>query len=208
MDGPISSLLGFFHTYGYLTLFFGVMFENAGIPLPGETILLLAGFLAWRGELAIALVIAVAACGAVLGDNLGYWLGSIGGRPLLERYGRYAFLTARRIQTAERYFARYGAATVYFARFIAGLRVLGAFLAGVSHMHYPKFFVFNLLGAISWATAMGLLGYFLGHSWQALVADVKRIDFALAIAAALIIIFIVIRRWIARKREKRLSTDE
>lgn len=208
MDSLVAILTELFRTYGYLAVFIGVMLENAGIPLPGETVLLFAGFQAAQGDFAISLVIVLAAFGAVLGDNFGYWLGSIGGRPFVERYGRYVFVTAARVDVAERYFQRYGPVTVYFARFIAGLRVFGALVAGISHMHYRTFFTYNLLGAVSWATVMGLLGYFLGHSWRALIATVKRIDLALAVFLGVVVAGILLRRWLEKRRAATLEKEK
>lgn len=199
MESAVSVLLGLFRTYGYALVFFGVMLENAGIPLPGETIVLLAGFLAYQGHLALLPVIALAALGASIGDSFGYWFGARGGRPLLERYGKYVFLTPARLAAAERYFQRHGPPTVFLARFVAGLRVLGAFLAGVSHLPYLTFLTYNLLGAITWATAMGLLGYFFGHGWRQLMASVKRLDLALLVVAVLWAGWAVLGRWRARR---------
>jgi membrane protein DedA with SNARE-associated domain len=200
MENLLPTLVNLFRAYGYPLVFFGVMLENAGIPLPGETIVLLAGFSAFQGHLALAWVIVLAALGASTGDSLGYWLGSRGGRPFLERFGRYLLITPARLAAAERYFQRHGPPTVFLARFIAGLRVLGAFLAGVSHMPYAAFLTYNLLGAATWATAMGLAGYYFGHGWRALTAVVKRLDLALFIVAALVVGWLLFRRWQAGRR--------
>ena len=151
-------------SYGYPVLFIGVLLENAGIPVPGETAVLLAGYLsspAGGGRLHIAAVIVVTVVAAVLGDNLGYWLGREWARPRLQAGRRFLFLTPRSLELAEGYFHRYGLWTIFFARFISGLRVVGALAAGTAGMPWGRFVVANATGAIAWAVSMSLLGYFL-----------------------------------------------
>jgi membrane protein DedA with SNARE-associated domain len=157
--------------YGYPVLFAGVLLENAGIPVPGETAVLVAGFLAspaGGSHFNIALVIVFAAVAAVLGDNLGFWLGQRFARPYLQRGQRFLFLTPKTLQLAEGYFARHGVWTIFFARFITGLRVIGALAAGTAGMVWHRFFLANAGGAVAWSVTMGLLGYFFGHSWELL----------------------------------------
>jgi membrane protein DedA with SNARE-associated domain len=150
--------------YGLVLLFVLVAIESAGIPVPGETGLITAAFLAHQGHYSIVWVIVVAAVGAIAGDNIGYWLGRLGGRRLLERWSitrRYAEKTLPR---AEAFFRRHGSKTVFFGRFIAILRVTAAWMAGISHMHWWLFALWNALGGILWATGIGLLAYFAGKA--------------------------------------------
>jgi membrane protein DedA with SNARE-associated domain len=150
--------------YGLVLLFVLVAIESAGIPVPGETGLITAAFLAHQGHYSIVWVIVVAAAGAIVGDNIGYWLGRVGGRRLLERWSitrRYAEKTLPR---AEGFFRRHGSKTVFFGRFIAILRVTAAWMAGISHMHWWLFALWNALGGILWATGVGLLAYFAGKA--------------------------------------------
>jgi membrane protein DedA with SNARE-associated domain len=153
----LSKIISLFTVYGYPIVFFGVMLENAGIPIPGETILLAAGFFAAHGHFSLPLVIFIAAAGAVLGDNLGYLAGRRLGRPFIERYGRYFWLPPRRIAAAERFFERYGNRAIVFARFISGVRVFAAIFAGISRMRWRTFVLYNATGALLWATAISLL---------------------------------------------------
>ena len=151
-------------SYGLVLLFFLVAIESAGIPVPGETGLITAAFLAHQGHYSIVWVIVVAAAGAIVGDNIGYWLGRTGGRRLLERWSitrRYAEHTLPR---AERFFRKHGSKTVFFGRFIAVLRVTAAWMAGISHMHWWLFAFWNALGGILWALGVGLLAYFAGKA--------------------------------------------
>jgi membrane protein DedA with SNARE-associated domain len=153
--------------YGYSVLFFGVLLENAGIPLPGETAVLMAGFLASAqggGHFRLYLIIPITFTAAVIGDNIGFWLGHRWARPRLQQGRGFLFLTPKTLQMAEGYFSRYGEWTVFFARFIAGLRVVGALAAGTAGMHWRRFLFANAAGALAWATTMSLLGYFFGQS--------------------------------------------
>ncbi len=156
--------------YGYPVLFIGVLLENLGLPVPGETALLLAGLLASREESHFTLlgVIVVTIIAAVLGDNAGFYLGHRYARARLQAGKRFLFLTPSMLQVAEGYFQRYGIWTVAAARFITGLRVVCALAAGTAGMHWKSFLIANLVGAAAWAVSMSMLGYFFGHSWQLL----------------------------------------
>src|SRR5215831_2416762 len=173
--------------WGYWIVFFGVMLENAGIPVPGETILLAAGFFASRGHFSVVTVMAIAATGAILGDNGGCWIGRKLGRDFLLRYGKYLLLTETRFRSMERFFQDHGDKMVISARFITGFRVFTALFAGASHMDWPRFLVFNATGAILWSVAMALLGFFFGHSWALLERWIK--GSGLVLAAIVVLAF-------------------
>ena len=171
LQGLPQSLAQIEPMHGYLVLFFGVMLENAGIPLPGETTLLAAAFLSSPdsgGRLHLWTVIVVAALGAVIGDNIGYWVGREWARKRINAGKRFLFLTPSRVLRAERYFEKYGAMTVFFGRFIALLRIVAGPAAGVAGMAWWRFFIANAAGAIVWATAIGLVGYYACGAWEAL----------------------------------------
>jgi membrane protein DedA with SNARE-associated domain len=150
--------------YGLVLLFLLVAIESAGIPLPGETALIAAGVLAHDHFGGIVWVIAVAAAAAIVGDNIGYWLGRLGGRKLLERWEFTRRYAQRVLPPAERFFNRHGGKTVFLGRFIAFLRVTSAWLAGISRMHWWQFFAWNAVGGIIWATGTGLLAYWAGKA--------------------------------------------
>ncbi len=170
MDDWIQNLAEWPSVYGYIVLFLVVFAENMGLPVPGETMVLAAGMLASRHEpsLSVPGVIVTTIVAAVLGDNLGFWLGRRWARGRIERGGRFLFLTPSALQVVEGYFNHYGSLTVFFARFVAGLRVVAALAAGTSTMPWPRFLLANSGGAIAWATCMTLLGFFGGRSWQTL----------------------------------------
>jgi membrane protein DedA with SNARE-associated domain len=140
------------------------MSESGGLPIPGETSLIAAAVLASQGKLQIGLVIPIAAAAAIVGDNIGYEIGRKGGRWLLERPGAFARQRQEVLRVGEPFFEIHGPKAVFFGRFLLGLRVWASWLAGATRMHWRSFFVWNALGGICWATAIGLLAYFLGHS--------------------------------------------
>ncbi len=149
---------------GYPLLFLVVMAESSGVPIPGETGLIAAAVLASLGKLQIELVIPIAAIAAIVGDNIGYLIGRKGGRWLLERPGRFQRQRREALVTGESFFDRHGPKAVFFGRFVLGLRVWASWLAGATHMPWRSFVLWNALGGIVWATAVGLIAYFIGHS--------------------------------------------
>jgi membrane protein DedA with SNARE-associated domain len=172
-----------FARYGYFVVFFGVLLENAGVPVPGETILLAGAALARFCHLDLAWVIAIAIAGAVIGDNIGFLVGRSGGRALLER-GRFVGLSAERLAQFDAFFARHGAKTVFIARFVTGLRVVGAILAGASRLPWGRFLFYNAAGAVAWAATFGTVGYLLGYSWEALQRWIGHLGLVLLIVLA------------------------
>jgi membrane protein DedA with SNARE-associated domain len=150
--------------FGYPLLFLIVMSESGGLPVPGETGLITAAALASQGKLKIEFVIALAAAGAIVGDNIGYVIGRKGGRWLLERPGAFHRQRLQVLAVGQPFFERHGPKAVFFGRFILGLRVWASWLAGATRMHWRSFVLWNALGGITWATAIGLIAYFLGHS--------------------------------------------
>jgi undecaprenyl-diphosphatase len=161
---PLALLFSLPSNLGYAALAALIAGETMGVPLPGETALIAAGVLASKGHLAIELVILVAAGAAIVGDNIGFWIGRRGGRRLLELPGPLADHRANVLERGERIFERHGGKTVFFGRWFSGLRIASAWLAGVHHMPWGTFIVYNALGGIAWAVSVGLLSYFLGHS--------------------------------------------
>jgi len=193
-----QTLTDFFARYGYWVVFFGVMLENGGVPLPGETVLLFAGFLAYQGGIRLAWAIGIAIAGATMGDSLGYTLGRYGGNAFFDRtVKRFKFL-ARRFESARALFLRHGHWAVFTGRFITGLRVFAGPLAGLFKMPYPRFLLFNFTGAVVWATAIGCVGFLLGNSWDNLahvVKDFHRVTLGLVAVLALVgLIFYLKRR--------------
>jgi len=163
--------------YGYGMIFIGVLLENTGLPLPGETITLTGGFLAGNHELSYWQVLGAAISGAILGDSLGYWVGVWGGWPLLVRAGRLFRITEAQLERARETFRRNAGKAVLLGRFLTLLRILAGPLAGISGMPYPRFLVFNVIGATAWATTMVTLSFGLGQAMplEQLVAHIGQV---------------------------------
>ncbi len=187
--------------YGYWAVAVALLLENAGLPVPGETVLLLASFLAYSThELQLSWIICVGTAAATLGDNLGYWIGHRGGRPLLERYQNVFRVPADSLERGEKLFSRYGSVTVLFARFVFGMRVIAGPLAGVLRMPWKKFALFNLLGAAVWVTTISLVGFFFGSRWNHLMQLMKRFDL---IFIGLFALVVLVLWWRNRRASRR-----
>jgi membrane protein DedA with SNARE-associated domain len=188
---------GLVHHYGLLALFLLVMLESSGVPLPGETALITAGILASRGHLPIEAVIAVAAVAAILGDNVGFAIGRKLGRRALTAPGPFLHHRRRVIAVGEPFFDRHGPKAVFLGRWVTGLRITAAWMAGVTRMSWPTFLFWNALGGIAWATSIGLLAYFVGHSAE------KFIHLAGLGGAVLVVLGGVMLWFVLRARRKR-----
>jgi membrane protein DedA with SNARE-associated domain len=194
-----DSLRGFVVDYGYWAVALALLCENAGLPVPGESTLLLASFLAYsERHLHLGWIIAVATCAATLGDNLGFALGHFGGRPLLDRYATFFRISPAAIERGEGIFERYGAEAVFFARFIVGLRVFAGPLAGVLRMHWKRFAIFNLLGAALWVTVISGSGYLFGRHWHELLRAMQRLNVAVVVV---VVIVGIVLWWRYRRQE-------
>jgi membrane protein DedA with SNARE-associated domain len=188
-------------SYGLALLFAAVAIESAGIPFPGETAVIAAAVLAKLGHYSIVEVIAVAAAGAIVGDNVGYWIGRVGGRRLLERWGPIARHAHRVLPPAERFFARHGAKAVFVGRFVAVLRVTAAWLAGMSHMPWWRFFCWNAAGGIVWAALVGSIAYAFGHAAADLIGRFG-VYAAIVLVAAGVVALLAARIWHRRILEQ------
>ncbi len=163
----LNRVLDLFGRYGYFVIFVPVMLETAGLPLPGETILLLSGVAASTGRIDPWVAIAVGSAAAIIGDNIGYAIGRFGGRRLVMRLAHIGKIE-KSLAWGETFFEQHGGKTVFFARWIFGLRIFGAWIAGMVHMPWRRFFFWNASGGITWCTTMIGLGYFFGHSLHAI----------------------------------------
>ena len=196
---PVELLRHFFREYGYWTMLGALLLENAGVPLPGETTLLVASFLAYTHHLELRYVILVGIAAATLGDNLGYTIGRYGGRPFVERYQRFFHISPAALARGERLFERHGAFTVFFARFVFGMRVITGPLAGTLRMEARRFALFNFFGAVVWVTAIASAGYFFGSQARDVFRFFKRFDLALLAAAVLVALVWMWRRHRAKR---------
>jgi membrane protein DedA with SNARE-associated domain len=189
-------------TYGYWVIGGIVGLESLGIPAPGETTLIAAAiYAATTHHLDIRLVIAAAAVGAILGDNIGFWIGREVGYRVLLRYGRYVRLTERRIRLGQYLFIRHGGKVVFLGRFFAVLRAVAAFLAGANLMSWRRFLLFNAAGGVVWASIYGIGAYYLGHE-AAHLAKPLEIAMGLVAATVIIIVLILLHRHEAQLQER------
>lgn len=196
-------LANHFREWGYWTVPVVLLLENAGVPVPGETVLLFASFLAYdEGELRLPYLILLGIAACTVGDNLGYLIGRRGGRPLLDRYQHIFRIGDRTIRRGERLFERHGHIAIFFARFIFGLRIIAGPLAGVLRMPWRQFVLFNFLGAAVWVTAVSLAGYFFGSEWDRLVHVMGRVNLIIVIVALAVVVFIW-HRYRARVADQR-----
>lgn len=202
LPGVLHNLEPTLDHYGYLAVVGLVLVEDFGVPVPGETVLILAAVYAGTGRLNILLVGLLGFCGAVIGDNIGFAIGHLGGRPLIKRYGRYIFLTPQRVDRAAGFFARHGGWIIIVARFVEGLRQANGIIAGISGIHWAKFLLFNAIGAALWVGVWTCIGYFSGNHINAIYDAATRYSTYLAIALG-VLVLAVIARHVVRVRRAR-----
>jgi membrane protein DedA with SNARE-associated domain len=206
LGGALHWIESLFAQHGYLIIAALIGGESAGLPLPGETSLLAGAVEAQRGVLYLPWVMAVAAAAAMVGDNLGYLIGSRAGRPALLRYGRFFHIRERQLLVLDYYFARHGAKTVFFGRWITILRVGAALFAGASSMPWRSFLLWNALGSVAWAVSVSLLGFFFAASVGA-VRGVFGYLGIVAFFAAFVVMFLILRR-ISRQVYQRVAQED
>jgi len=185
-------------TFGYLAVFLFIAIERIGIPFPGETMLITAAIYAGHTHrLDIVLVIAAAAAGAIIGDNIGFAIGHWGGYRLIRRYGHYVRLHKGRLKLGQYLFRKHGAKVVFFGRFVSILRAYAAFLAGTNRMPWWHFLVFNAAGGVVWASVFGVGAYALGTQINNL-SRTSGIVFGILAGLAIVASFVFLRRNEAR----------
>lgn len=201
----MPDLTPFLEQWRYPAIFIVVVLGNIGLPVPEESVLAVGGFLAQRGDLRLPGVIAVGIVAAVVGDNIGYWVGRRYGRDALDRYGRYVWITRDRLERASNAMTRYGGFAVFAARFVPGVRTLAGPLAGATRMPPLTFMASNALGAIVYVPyAVGLgyaVGWGAGHVIERFVGRAEPLFVAVI---ALMTIALLARRWLRRRAHKKL----
>jgi membrane protein DedA with SNARE-associated domain len=199
----IQDVLG---RWGYLVIFAAMLLENAGLPLPGETVTLLGGYAAGSGQLNILGVMGAAAGGAVLGDNIGYWVGRRLGWGLILKVGRWLGQSPVQLEKLRDQFLRHAGKSVLLGRFVAVLRVVAGPMAGAVGMPYPKFLLCNVVGATLWATTMVSLAW-LGGRWIPVERMVKGVvEFGLG-ALVLVVLIVLLPRLLSRFEQRELAGE-
>src|SRR5712664_1735892 len=207
---PVSDyLIGLIQVYGPWVIFVVVALESAGVPLPGETILVAAALLAaTTNQIDIAVVVAAAAAGAIVGDGIGYAVGRRFGMPLLRKYGRYIRLDENRLLIGRYLFFRYGNAVVFFGRFIAVLRMFAALLAGANSMPAGRFFFFNITGGVCWACLFGFGAYAVGAGIYKISGTLSVISLGLFIAAGYALSIFIRRNEVTLRRRAEIALSD
>ena len=201
MADTIFHLLSeFFARYGYWVVFFGVMLENVGVPIPGETVLLFAGFLAFQGKIHIFPAIFTAMAGATVGAGLGYAVGWYGGPPLVNRLLRRLPRLQKQYDESQQAFLKHGKWAVFAARFITGLRVFAGILAGVLRMPFSIFMTYSFAGAVCWSIAIGYVGFAFGSNWDRLVEVIGRMNRIALIFLAALVVVVLVAHFVRRRR--------
>lgn len=190
-------------TYGYWAVFVLMMLESALIPIPSEVTMVFGGFLASRGELDFFWVGMIGALANVVGSWLAYWLGIWGGRPLIERWGRYVFLRPHDIDRAHDWFERHGEAAVFVSRLLPVVRTFISLPAGVARMPFGKFTLYTFLGCIPWSFALAWGGFVLGENWETVLRYGEPITWGVAVVVAAVVVWFVAKR--IRERRARAA---
>jgi membrane protein DedA with SNARE-associated domain len=208
---PPTDLPGFLHgvapildRWGYLAVAGVIGVESFGVPAPGQTIMVAAAIYAGAGRLNVVAVGAIAFIAAVLGDNVGYWIGVRGGRSVVHRFGKYIFITPERLERAEKFFARRGNRIVVVARFIDGLRQLNGVIAGITAMPWRTFLIYNAIGAALWVGWWTTISYLLGTHIVEIVEHTDRYKWlAIAVIAVAVATYATVHvRHIRRRRAR------
>jgi membrane-associated protein len=199
-QGVLDFVTSLLLTHGYLVIIFGAALDNFGLPASGDIVLFAGGLFANGGQLALPLVMLSGFVGAFISDNSVYWIGRIGGRPMIYRILKmrslHFLINERSLERAEHYFESHGGKTVFVGRFGPGLRSMTPLFAGVSRMKYFRFLPYNLSAAVVWAVAYSLVGYVFGQYWDELLAVAKSLGYGvIAIVALLLLAYALRRLW-------------
>jgi membrane protein DedA with SNARE-associated domain len=201
LPGVLASLEPLIKHHGYLAIGGLITLEDFGVPVPGETVLIVGAVYAGAGQLNIVAVGLVAFIAAVVGDNIGFAIGHFGGQPLALRLGRYVFLTEKRLDRAEDFFHRHGGKIIVVARFIEGLRQANGIIAGIARMHWGRFLAFNALGAALWVGVWTTLGYVTGNNIGPIYNQITKYSLYVLIAIGVALAALIARHLIRRSRK-------
>ncbi len=208
LPGFLNALASPLDHFGLWAVLLLVLVEDFGIPVPGETVLIAASVYAGAGQLNVIAVGVIGFLAAVIGDNIGYAIGRFGGRALIDRWGKYIFLTPKRLDKTEDFFNRHGGKIIALARYIEVLRQANGIVAGITEMHWLKFLAFNALGAALWVGTWVSVGYFAGQHIDAVYSAITDYSLYAAIAAVVIIgLYAAFRLW-RRRREPQAEQSE
>ncbi|MFC7529605.1 DedA family protein [Actinoplanes sp. GCM10030250] len=204
LPGILESVAPILDRWGYLAIGGVIGVESFGVPAPGQTIMVAASIYAGAGRMNIYIVALVSFVTAVLGDNIGYWIGLRGGRKIVHRWGKYIFVTPERLEKAEKFFARRGNRIIVVARFIDGLRQLNGVIAGITRMPWKTFLIYNTIGAALWVGWWCTVAYLLGVHIVEIMGHVHEYMWpVIGVVAVAIAIYVTLHvRHIRRRRSQ------
>ena len=202
-QGVLDFVTSLLVAHGYLVIIFGAALDNFGLPASGDIVLFAGGLFANGGDLALPLVMLSGFVGAFISDNSVYWIGRVGGRPLIYRILKIHFLNflinEESLDRAGRYFEAHGGKTVFIGRFGPGLRSMTPLFAGVTRMRYYRFLPYNLAAGVVWAVAYSLVGYVFGQYWDELLAVAKSLGYGVIAIVAILFLAYFLRRWFSNR---------
>jgi len=187
---------------GYPIVFLLITLESTLVPIPSELVMPFAGYMAWKGEFSLPVILVINSVGAVVGSGICYWIGVVGGKPFLVNYGKYFLVRQHEIERTEAFFARHGKTTILIGRFLPVIRHIISVPAGIARMPLPGFFLQTFLGSTIWGGALILLGYYVGANWEALTSALKRVDHVIGAILVLALVALGIRFVVRRRRER------
>lgn len=195
-----DTALNLVNTMGLWGIWIGMILESACIPIPSEVIMLSGGLLVAQGTLTFTEVVAVGVLGNLIGSIIAFYVGAVGGRRLLEKYGKYIFFNARHLEQSQRWFDRYGESTVFFTRMLPFIRTFISLPAGIAGMKAWRFVLFTFLGSLPWNMALVYLGYRLGDNWSIVETYLRPVSYI--ICATVVLLLIV---WLVRRKKERVA---
>jgi membrane protein DedA with SNARE-associated domain len=193
---------------GYPGLFLLIVLESTMVPVPSMLLMPFAGYLAQQGELSLATCLIINATAAMTGSTLSYLLGVHGGRPFIDRWGKWVLLRHEDIDRTHEFFERYGAWTIFVARFLPVVRHVISVPAGIARMRFPTFLALTCLGATAWDGGLMVVGYFLGPEWQAVANSGKKVDLVVGGLILVTVVFLAVRFVTRRRREREVPSRE
>lgn len=190
---------------GYPGVFILIFFESTLVPIPSELVMPFAGYMASQGEFSLPVILLINSVAALLGSSVCYWIGVVGGKPFLHKYGKYFLVRKHDIEKTETFFAKYGKRTILIGRFLPVIRHVISVPAGIARMPLPAFLLQTFLGSTIWGGSLILLGYYVGANWETFATQLKRVD--LLVGAILVLALVALGiRFVVRRRRERLET--
>lgn len=199
LDTVAQTVKDLIDSMGYSGLFLLIVLESTLVPVPSMLVMPFAGYLASRGTFSLPAILAINGAGALTGSLLSYWVGAAGGKPLLERYGKYVLVRPEDLRKTEDFFARHGAWTVLIARFLPVVRHLISVPAGIARMRLSVFALQTFVGAMIWGGGLMIVGYQIGANWESFARRAKRIDLVIAVLVVLVIVGVAVRFLLKRR---------